>query len=221
MPAAAKAAQASGIVFPRVNTGTRNVWKGTYKHFLNGIIKTESNAKPFAAVNKTTIDAEYQRQLQGLINDGAAVKKIMKERRFADSHVNYGPTVQALTDSNKAQSQQSIEYFTQLQKRWMKHNKTFAIDEDVRMLNFPRVFMHPKNSKYDVFDRQTYAAFAAKAEKMNPDVEFTKQTMDQAFTAAANSIRHKASRVSPADFERMMSRVSAANPMGMFSVAGG
>ena len=90
------------------------------------------------------------------------------------------------------------------------HRKTLAVDEDMRTLSFPGVFNHPKNSKYDAFTRQTYADFAAMAERRNPNYTFAKETMDKTFGLACRQVGRKVSTTSKLgseDFEKMMARV--------------
>lgn len=77
------------------------------------------------------------------------------------------------------------------------------------------MFNHPKNSKRDVFERQTYADFATKAEKRNADFKFTKESMDHAFQLEASRSGHKAAvgQKQSGVLEQTMSRVSACRPL--------
>lgn len=85
---------------------------------------------------------------------------------------------------------------------------------EVEALSLPLVGNHPKNKKYDIFERQTYFDFATKAHKNNPDFEFSKETMDQAFELVSSRFRRNfgAVKAKPADFDRMMARVSLEAP---------
>lgn len=62
-----------------------------------------------------------------------------------------------------------------------------------------------------VYVTQFYASFAAKVEKRNPSVVFTKESMDDAFKHAASKIGSTGPASSP-EFARMMQRVSRTFP---------
>ena len=96
-------------------------------------------------------------------------------------------------------------------KRNVAATTTFRVSEDISSLKLPNIGNHPKNSQYDMFDRQSCADFAVKAEKQNKNVEFTKSTMDEAFKFKAEQIFSKIKgRIAggPVKFESMISRVS-------------
>lgn len=84
MPSSArKAIVAASISFPRVSIPNRHSGKGSYKKFLNDLIRIQGNKAAFAVAKKAEIDAEYESQLRTLLQDESLVQKsIYEDVRF-------------------------------------------------------------------------------------------------------------------------------------------
>lgn len=81
----------------------------------------------------------------------------------------------------------------------------------LKALPLPDVAKNPTWRKDEVFDAQTYADFAYKAELKNPNFEFTKANMDEAFKMKAKRFERTSSatkQTGKGQYERMLARVS-------------
>lgn len=80
----------------------------------------------------------------------------------------------------------------------------------MQSLSLPEIGRHHKSDNKNPFAWQTYADFASKAEKKNPDVAFDRKKMDQAFEFTARQLLSPGqgrNRSSFKDLDKMMARV--------------
>ena len=85
--------------------------------------------------------------------------------------------------------------------------KTFESVED---LELPKLgYRKNKGVKKDTWKLQTYEDFALKTEQQNPNTEFTKEVMDDAFRLALKRVKSWApTSITHSNYERMLMRVS-------------
>lgn len=118
--------------------------------------------------------------------------------------------------------QESEKQFSVIQenvRKWLGDPKTEVTESEreLKALPLPDVGKDPTCRKDEVFDAQTYAGFAYKAELKNPSFGFTKALMDEAFKLKAKrfertSRAHK--QTGKGQFDRMMTRVSTTDTSG-------
>lgn len=208
MPPAGKAISTGSIVFPRMVAHSHQSGKGSYKHFLDAIIRIRGNRAAFAVAKKADVDAEFERQLADILPDKTATQTFMRENVDQQEIMPLANNTESHAQVRAARAE---SLFAQLQARWSDHTKAIAVTHGLQALDLPPIFKHPRNGKSDVYDRQTYSEFAYKAEKKNPNFAFCKETMDEAFQLAVSRIASVLGRFKarPAQFERMLARVGA------------
>ena len=117
----------------------------------------------------------------------------------------------------KAKVSSAEAFFIDQQHNLIQRLKISTASDEVLNLSLPSIGASLKASHQgrgsgkNAWDRQTYAEFASKAERRNPETSFSKDLMDSSFShvvAKTRNLRHFASTISNAkSFNRMVSRV--------------
>jgi hypothetical protein len=80
---------------------------------------------------------------------------------------------------------------------------------DVSQLSLPGIARYQsRENGRDQFEGQNYRTFADKALKMNPDINFSPDQMDEAFRFVVHQIRKTRGVKKLPEFDRMVTRVS-------------
>lgn len=122
-------------------------------------------------------------------------------------------------EKRQAMIEESEKHFSRLQARirmFLKESpKTKPekrVNRDLDSLSLPEFRRRTRHAERgELFQVQTYADFVFKAEKQNPEVEFTKDKMDRAFEKMAEIFGKRSSARVPVAkglYDRMIARVS-------------
>ncbi|KAK5130171.1 hypothetical protein LTR08_002425 [Meristemomyces frigidus] len=186
MPSLPKIARNVGLKIPRVHPTD-----ASYRHFLNCLVNIAENKKQLPGLQKRDVDKQYGEALrQTFLKDEATVSSLLEQTTNAPGRKAWEEVV-----------------MVRMKVVMVRMKGRPPPSADLLQLKLPAVSQpHTGQTTSDQLKVASYRDFADTVRQRNPDIEFTKERIDDAFRNAAprNSIkglgRHK-----PA-FDQMMSR---------------
>jgi len=156
----------------------------SFTHFFKNVYGIAANRKTLAVMDKAEIDAEYHKlSQQRFKHDDISIRRCMEEVSMSKPG---GACVH--TDRNGRYTRRQLRRDGSLFEMYMGRlfGNVTTVLESVKQLKLPPVGNSGKDNRgkgraNDHWDRQTYAVFAVKLERLNSDIQLDRHLVDEAF----------------------------------------